>query len=61
MQTLRQAREARGIKQEAVARALNVSRQTYSKYEKNPENMPVRLAHAACSFIGCDMREIFFA
>ena len=60
MQTLREAREARGIKLEAVAKALKVSRQTYSKYEKNPGNMPVRCAQAACSFIGCEMSEIFF-
>jgi DNA-binding XRE family transcriptional regulator len=61
MQTLKEAREARGIKQKAVANALQVSRQTYSNYEKNPDTMPVFRAKAACSFIGCDINEIFFS
>ena len=60
MQTLREARETRGIKQLAVADALHVSRQTYAKYEDNPRIMPVHRAEAACDFIGCDINEIFF-
>ncbi len=60
MQTLKEAREQRGIKQKAVADALKISRQTYAKYEKNPRVMPVCQAEAACSFIGCDISEIFF-
>jgi len=60
MQTLREAREAKGIKQLAVADALKVTRQTYAKYEENPGNMPVHRAEAACEFIGCDINEIFF-
>ena len=60
MQTLKEAREARGIKQKAVADAINVSRQTYAKYENNPRIMPVGVAETACKFIGCDLNEIFF-
>lgn len=60
MQTLKEARESRGIKQIAVANALNVTRQTYAKYEDKPHLMPIGQAEAACSFIGCDMNEIFF-
>ena len=60
MQTLREAREARGIKQNAVADALNITRQTYAKYEENPRIMPVFQAEAACKFIGCDIADIFF-
>ncbi len=60
MQTLREAREDRGIKQIAVANALKISRQTYAKYEDNPRTMPIHRAEAACNFIGCDIRDIFF-
>lgn len=60
MQTLKEARESRGIKQKAVANALKISRQTYAKYEENPRLMPVHRAEAACEFIGCDIGEIFF-
>lgn len=60
MQTLKEAREAKGIKQLAVANALNVTRQTYAKYEDKPHLMPVGKAEAACSFIGVDISDIFF-
>ena len=60
MLSLREAREARGIKQIAVADALKVTRQTYAKYEENPRIMPVYQAEAACDFIGCDIADIFF-
>lgn len=60
MQSLREARESRGIKQTAVANALSISRQTYAKYEKDPRIMPVFQAQAACDFIGVPMRDIFF-
>ena len=60
MQTLKEAREAKGIKQLAVANALNVTRQTYAKYEDKPYLMPVGKAEAACSFIGVELSDIFF-
>ena len=60
MQTLKEAREVRGIKQKAVADALNITRQTYARYEENPRIMPIYQAEAACQFIGCDIGQIFF-
>lgn len=60
MQTLKEAREAKGIKQIAVANALKIARQTYAKYEENPRSMPIYQAEAACKFIGCDIGDIFF-
>lgn len=60
MTDLREAREAKGLSQNDVAVALNISRQTYLRYEENPEVMPVYQAKAACKFIGCDIRDIFF-
>jgi len=38
---LRELREARGLSQEEVAKAIGVGRVTYLKYE-NGENRPVR-------------------
>jgi putative transcriptional regulator len=58
--SLKEAREKRGIKQFVVADAIGVTRQTYAKYEDNPGKMPVSLAQAACAFIGCDISQIFF-
>lgn len=60
MDTLKTARERRGIKQLAVADAIGVTRQTYAKYEEDPRNMSILHAKAACEFIGCDLNEIFF-
>ena len=60
MQTLKEARESRGIKQFAVADALKVTRQTYAKYEEEPQNMTVLQAQKACDFIGVDIGDIFF-
>ncbi|GEM_PF-499268 len=60
MLTLKEAREARGIKLQAVADALKVTRQTYAGYEKDASNMSVLQAMAACEFMGYEMSEIFF-
>ena len=60
MDTLREAREKRGIKQFAVADAIGVTRQTYAEYEKDPRNMSILQAKAACDFIGCELNDIFF-
>lgn len=60
METLREARERRGIKQNAVADAIGVSRQTYATYERYPRTMRIEAAKAACDFIGCDISDIFF-
>lgn len=61
MVTLKEAREAKGIKQIAVADALNISRQTYAKYEDKPELMPLGKAKAACFFIGVDINDVCFS
>ena len=60
MQTLKEARERRGIKQIAVAEALGVTRQTYAKYEIDGRDMSIAQAKKACEFIGCDISDIFF-
>ena len=59
MKTLKEAREAKGIKLQAVADHLGISRQTYSRYEANQDELSIEQAKAACSFIGCSIDEIF--
>ena len=61
MLTLKEAREKRGVKQLAVAKAIGVTRQTYAKYEENPRNMTVQAAKKACEFLGFEIGEISFS
>ena len=59
MQTLKEAREARGVKLGAVAEYLGISRQTYSSYEKNQDNMNISQARSVCEFLHVPFNEIF--
>ena len=59
MQTLKEIRESKGIKQGAVADHLGVIRQTYASYEQEQEKMSVAQAKAVCAFIGCSIDEFF--
>ena len=49
-----------GVKQYAIANAIGVSRQTYSKYEKDPSQMTVGQAISVCNFLGVKMDDVFF-
>lgn len=60
MQTLKDARERKGIKLSAVANYLGVSRQTYRLYERDSSRMSIAQAISACEFIGVPPTEIFF-
>lgn len=60
VETLKHARERKGVKQAAVANHLRVVRQTYAKWEDHPEKMPMGMAERACSFLGVDINKIFF-
>ena len=59
MQTLREIRESRGVKQVAIAERLGVARQTYASYEENPRSMTVDQALAVCAFLHCKLSDIF--
>lgn len=59
MQTLKEFRLHKGIKQSAVAEHLGVTRQTYSSYEKHQERMSIDQAKAVCEFLGCSVGDIF--
>lgn len=41
MQTLKEIRESRGVKQIAIAEYLGITRQTYASYEENPRSMTI--------------------
>lgn len=59
MNTLKAVRKSRGVKQKAVAEYLGVSRQTYSRYENRQEKMSIGQAKAVCSFLHCNLADIF--
>lgn len=59
--SLKTIRESKGIKACSVAEHIGVSRQTYSKYEADPESMTIAQAKAVCSYIGTDLDDIFLA
>ncbi|MBX9035076.1 helix-turn-helix transcriptional regulator [Gordonibacter massiliensis (ex Traore et al. 2017)] len=59
MNTLKEYRESKGVKQLAVAEHIGVSRATYAKYEDNQESMSIGQAKAVCEFLGCSMNDIF--
>ncbi len=59
MKTLKEIREARGVKQNAVAAHLGITRQTYAGYEENPRAMTIDQAQAVCRFLHCKLSDIF--
>lgn len=59
METLKEIREKRGVKQIAVADYLGITRQTYAQYEENPRVMTVAQAQAVCRFLHCHLGDIF--
>jgi putative transcriptional regulator len=58
--TLKEWRKKKGVKVNAVANYLGVSRQTYCKYENAQEKMSVSQAKAVCDFLDVPVDEIFF-
>lgn len=57
--TLKEIREARGVKQVAIAEHLGITRQTYASYEENPRSMTINQAMAVCEFLHCKVSDIF--
>ena len=55
METLKEFREKKGVKKQAVADHLGVTRQTYSNYENNQEAMSIGQARAVCAFLGAPL------
>lgn len=59
MQTLKEIRESRGVKQIAIAEYLGITRQTYASYEENPRSMTIDQALAVSAFLHCTLSDIF--
>lgn len=58
--TLKQARLFSELSQEELANLLGVHRQTYMKWEKKPEEMPMGKAVEFCRIVKVSIDEIFF-
>ena len=56
---LEELRKARGIKQEDLAEALAVSRQTIGSLENGRYNPSILLAFKLARYFGCSIEEIF--
>lgn len=59
--SVKQARLRKELSQREVAEGLKVHRQTYMKWEKNGDEMPVGKAKEFCAIVGIPMDEIFFS
>ena len=59
MQTLKEIRESRGVKQVAIAEHMGITRQTYASYEENPRSMTIDQVLAVCAFLHCKVSDIF--
>lgn len=51
--SLKEIREEKGITQEAIARYLGITRQTYAKYEQEPQKLTINQAIVLCDILGC--------
>ena len=56
---LEEIHKARGLRQEELARALSVSRQTISSLEKGRYNPSILLAFKIARYFGLTIEEIF--
>jgi len=56
---IEEMRSARGIRQEDLAKALGVSRQTISSLENGRYNPSIYLAHKIAKFFGLTIEEVF--
>lgn len=56
---LEEIRKTRGLRQEELARALSVSRQTISSLEKGRYNPSILLAFKIARYFGLTIEEIF--
>lgn len=58
--TLKQARNDRRLSQKEIAEKLDVHRQTYMKWEKTPELMPIKAARKFSEIVQISVDEIKF-
>ena len=58
--SMKEARTAMGMSQEALAKAVGVSRQTINAIEKGDYNPTIKLCLAICRCLGCTLDELFW-
>lgn len=58
--TVKQARLLAGLTQQQVAAQMDVHRQTYMKWEQNPDEIPIGKAKQFCEIVGKKIDEISF-
>lgn len=56
---IEEIRNARGLRQEELAKALAVSRQTISSLENGRYNPSITLAHKIAKYFGMTIEEVF--
>ena len=56
---IEEIRNAKGIRQEELARLMGVSRQTISSLENGRYNPSILLAHRIAAFFGLTIEEVF--
>ena len=56
---IEELRRARGVRQEELARAMGVSRQTISSLENGRYNPSIMLAHKIARYFGMAIEEVF--
>lgn len=56
---LREVRQNYGVTQKACARKLGISRQTYSKYEKEPWLLTYEQVYILMDILDCDYKDIY--
>ena len=56
---IEELRRARGVRQEELARAMGVSRQTISSLENGRCNPSIMLAHKIARYFGMTIEEVF--
>jgi len=58
--TMKQARQLAGLTQQEAAKLLDVHKQTYVKWEKNSDLIPLGRARKFSKIVGLKVDEIFF-
>jgi putative transcriptional regulator len=56
---IEELRRVRGVRQEELARAMGVSRQTISSLENGRYNPSIMLAHKIARYFGMTIEEVF--
>ena len=59
-QAMKEARQEKGLRQQALADELGVSRQTINAIEKGDYNPTIRLCIGICKVLGLTLNDLFW-